>query len=306
VKRLTVGGKLIVLDLDFIIPLNAAPSQSSNLAPISKLTLSIAPADDEPIASLGPAAALVLNKNIDDQDGDMFITNLSNLAKWDGCSESSTASQGEAGGINCFAVLKGVEDALLLIHTKELQNAPSESDIISKGWGKPVRNTRNLVGLSILFQRELGAGKEWWLLLGVEPRRTNYVHPTLQTSYLLPENPFFGNLFDDMEPTTTNTFQGDFLNNETINWIEASLDGDAMQPLENPTCSFIIDLDPPVIMSVEGAKKICEIVGYVGWTDVVNTVLFTLEENANGTSLEEKLVHSSLGSEMRLTLQVWR
>ena len=53
--------------------------------------------------------------------------------------------------------------------------------------------------------------------------------------------------------------------------------------------SFVLDLLPPVVMSVEAAKKICEIVGYGGWSDVLTGDVkeeWVLED----TMLEEILV----------------
>src|SRR5208282_3963146 len=138
-RRLTFGGKLVVLDIDFAIP-----QDSSIIAPISNITLSIAPADDESISSLGPAAAQVLTSNFQNQDGESFVRNLTNIARWDGCSDPPNE------GLNCFAVLKGVEDALELIYSQELK-AATEEQVCLKGWGKPERNQRNLVGLTISY-----------------------------------------------------------------------------------------------------------------------------------------------------------
>lgn len=264
-RRLTIGGKLVVLDIDFVIP-----QDSSLIAPISKITLSIAPADDESISSLGPAAAKVLTSNFQNQDGESFVRNLTNIARWDGCSDPPNE------GLNCFAVLKGVEDALELIYSQEL-TAATEEQVRLKGWGKPERNQRNLVGLSISYSDGLA------VLIGVEARRAHFVHPPLQSVYLS-DNPFFEDNSMGMFPVgPTNEFVG----GQVPNWVEQNFDGDMM--IHGPSCSFVMDLSEAVIMSVDAAKKVCEIVGYGGWSDVLNGVIKE-EWMVEDTMLEELLV----------------
>src|SRR5271170_6023958 len=91
------------------------------------------------------------------------------------------------------------------------------------------------------------------------------MHPILQSVYL-GETPFIN---DDMEmfpmgPTSA------YLN-ESPNWIEqAPLGG---QLIHGPTCSFAMDLTPSVVVSVEVAKRICQIVGYGGWGGALSEIL---------------------------------
>ena len=265
-RHLTFGGKLVVIDIDFSIP-----SDPSIIAPISKITLSIAPADDDSISALGPAAAHVLTTNFHDQDGEAFVRNLTNIARWEGCSDPPNE------GLNSFAVLKGVEDALGLIYSQELRST-TEEQVRLKGWGKPERNQRNLVGLSISFTQRLA------VLVGVEARRPHFVHSPLQSTYLA-ENPF---VVDDIGmfpggdgPTSA------FLGEQIPNWVEQTLDRDMM--IHGANCSLVMDLSEPIVMSVEAAKKVCEIVGYGGWNDVLNGVIKD-EWIVDDTMLEELLV----------------
>ena len=238
-RRFTFGGKLLVVDIDF--------TTLNDVSSISKITLSI-PADDESISSLGPAAASVLGTNFQMQDGENFVKNLTNLARWDGCSEPPTNE-----GLNCFAVLKGLEDALQLIYSQELESSTSEEQVLSKGSGKPERNIRNLIGLTITYLPGC------YVLVGVEARRSQYVHPPLQNIYLSPEDPFITGMLNT---------------NEIIpNWIEQDLNEGDINLIHGPRCSFVLDLEPSLIMSVDAAKKICEIIGYGGWNDVLNGVV---------------------------------
>lgn len=265
-RRLTIGGKIVVLDIDFAIP-----TDSAVIASISKITLSIAPADDESISSLGPAAAEVLTTNFQTEDGPTFIRNLTNIAKWDGCSYPPNE------GLNCFAVLKGVEDALELIYGEERKVA-TESQVLLHGWGKPSRNQYNLVGLSITYTSDVNS-----VLIGVEPRRPQYMHPPLQTAYLPSENPFTNN--DEMFPPPGPTSA--FLN-EALNWLEPNLDGE-MSILNGVNCSFAMDLNQPIVMSVEAARRICQIIGYGGWENLTtagNEDVGTVKD----TTLEDLLV----------------
>ena len=254
-----------MLDLDFSIPQDA-----SITAPISKITLSIAPADDESISSLGPAAAQVLSTNFQNQDGESFVRNLTNMARWEGCSDPPNE------GLNCFAVLKGVEDALELIYSQELKAATAEQ-VLSKGWGKPERNQRNLVGLSISYSEGLA------VLVGVEARRAHFVHPHLQSVYLS-QNPF---IEDDNMGMFTVGPTSEFLGGQIPNWVEQTFEGDMM--IHEPRCSFVMDLSEVVIMSVDAAKNVCEIVGYGGWSDVLNGVVKE-EWMVEDTMLEDLLV----------------
>jgi Mediator of RNA polymerase II transcription subunit 1 len=265
-RRLTFGGKLVVLDIDFTLTLEKA-----SIAPISKITVSIPPADNEAISSLGPAAAEVLIHNFQSQDGDNFVRNLTNLAKWDGCSEPPNE------GLNCFAVLKGVEDALELIYGEERKSG-TEKQVLSKGWGKPTRNQGNLVGLSIQYWNDA------LILLGAETRRRHYMHPRLQTTYLSAEEPFTN---DEMEMFPTGLGSG-FLK-QSPNWVELNIEGD-LNLIHGALCSFVMDLSPDVVVSVEAAMKICEIVGYVGWTDTLDDVLKD-EWILKDTVLEDLLVY---------------
>ena len=264
-RRLTFGGKLVVLDIDFSIPQDA-----SIIAPISQITLSIAPADDESISSLGPAAAQVLSTNFQNQDGESFVRNLTNMARWEGCSDPPNE------GLNCFAVLKGVEDALELIYSQELKAATAEQ-VLSKGWGKPERNQRNLVGLSISYSEGLA------VLVGVEARRAHFVHPHLQSVYLS-QNPF---IEDDNMGMFTVGPTSEFLGGQIPNWVEQTFEGDMM--IHEPRCSFVMDLSEVVIMSVDAAKNVCEIVRYGGWSDVLNGVVKE-EWMVEDTMLEDLLV----------------
>jgi hypothetical protein len=251
-RHFTFGGKLVVVDIDFIVPVD-----SSTTAPISKLSMSIAPADDESISALGPAAAEVLTANFQAQDGEAFVRNLTNIARWDGCSDPPNQ------GLNYFAVLKGVQDALELIYAQELKSA-TEDQVILKGWGKPEQNRRNLVGLSILYSRE--SSTEYSVLVGVEAKRSQFVHPPLQTVYLPLDNPF---MMDEMGMFPIVPTSGFLV--EMPNWVE-NLEGD-MNLIQGPGCSFVLDLSPTVVMAVEVAKRVCEIVGYGMWNPVLSGVV---------------------------------
>jgi len=248
-RRLTFGGKLVVIDIDFTI------TNTILIPPITKITLSIAPSDDESISSLGPAAAQVLITNFDNQDGETFVRNLSNIARWDGCSDPPNE------GLNSFAVLKGAGDALELIFGEE-HKAAGETEVVSTGWGKPERNVRDLVGLSITYARTRGTS--YYANVGLESRRATYVHPILQTNYLRPEDPFIVDDINMFPPTSA------FLGNMTPNWVEEEYTGDML--IHGASCSFVMDLEPGVVISVEGAKKVCEIIGYGGWSDVLQGV----------------------------------
>jgi len=264
-RRLTLGGKLVVIDIDFTIS-----ADTTAIAPISSISLSIAPAEDESISSLGPAAAHVLLNNFHTQDADTFVRNLSNLAKWDGCSDPPNE------GLNCFAVLKGVEDALELIYAQELK-AATEDQVLLKGWGKPARNQYNLVGLSITYS------PDYSVLIGVEPRRPQYMHPPLLTTYIPSERPFV--IDEGMFPEIDHGSQ--FLT-EMPNWLEQNLDG-SVNLLNGANCSFVLDLNPPIVMSVDSAKSICDHIGYGGWNDVLTGVI-PMSVNERETTLEELLV----------------
>jgi hypothetical protein len=248
-RRLTFGGKLVVIDIDFTI------TNTILIPPITKITLSIAPSDDESISSLGPAAAQVLITNFDNQDGETFVRNISNIARWDGCSDPPNE------GLNSFAVLKGAGDALDLIFGEE-RKAAGETEVVSSGWGKPERNVRDLVGLSITYARTRGSS--YYANVGLESRRATYVHPILQTNYLRSEDPFIVDDINMFPPTST------FLGNMTPNWVEEEYTGDML--IHGASCSFVVDLEPGVVISVEGAKKVCEIIGYGGWSDVLQGV----------------------------------
>jgi Mediator of RNA polymerase II transcription subunit 1 len=199
------------------------------------------------------------------QDGESFVRNLTNLARWDGCSDPPNE------GLNCFAVLKGVEDALQLIYSQELKGA-TEEQVLLKGWGKPERNQRNLIGLTITYLTGC------YVLVGVEARRSHYVHPPLQNVYLS-EDPFVMEMFPTNE-----------ILKEIPNWMEQNLEGD-IDLIHGPGCSFVLDLEPIVVMSVDAAKKICEIVGYGGWSDVLNGVVKE-EWISEDIMLEDLLVHT--------------
>jgi hypothetical protein len=272
-KRMTLGGKLVVVDIDFAIS-----SESAALAPISKISVGIAPADDESIASLGPAAAEVLTMNINEQDGESFYKNLKNLAIWDGCSEPPNE------GLNCFASLKSVEDALELIHAEERKNG-TEEQVLLRGWGKPERNIRNLIGLHITYFRDETG--DYTGFMSVETRRRHYVHPPLQATYLPSEVPFVSE--DAMEMFPMPGSKSQFLQ-EIPNWFEQPLNQD-MNLLPGPNASFIFELTPPVIVSVESAQKICEVVGLGGWSDVLS-IIPKEEWSIEDTTLEDLLVHS--------------
>lgn len=206
------------------------------------------------------------------QDGETFVRNLTNLAKWDGCSEPPNE------GLNCFAVLKGVEDALQLIHSQELTSA-TEQQVMMRGWGKPERNIRNLVGLTITYLQGC------YVLVGVEARRTHFVHPPLQNVYLSTE--------EGTDPFIMGMFPANEILKDIPNWVELNNAGDDMNNLiHGPSCSFVLDLDPSVVMSVDACKKICEIIGYGGWSDVLNGVVKE-EWISEDVMLENLLVSST-------------
>ena len=257
---------MVVVDIDFF----TFPDKSIS-STITKITVSIPPADDASISSLGPAAAEVLTNNFHHQDGDAFFKNLTNLARWDSCSETT----GE--GLNCFAILKSVEDALRLIFSEERKTA-TESQVISKGWGRPVRNFRNLVGLHIQYSPQVS------LLIGTESRRPHYMHAPLQTIYLSPEVPFIN---DDLDMFALGTASE--LLTGSPNWIEQNLEGD-LNVIHNAMCSFVMELSEGLVMSVEAAKKICEIIGYGMWTEIYSQSAVRDEWTPKDTMLEELLV----------------
>ena len=253
-----------------------APSTSP--ASIKNISLSIAPADDERISSLGPPAAQILLSNIESGDGEQFVRNITNLARWDGCS-SPTPNE----GLNSFAVLRGVEDALNLIYQQERSWA-DEREVRCRGWGKPIWNSNSLIGMSVFY-----GDVEEFVLLGVEARRGRYVHPPLQTTYLAADDTF-GPATADAEEDV-GMFGEDVagegskvLGGMIPNWLVMEGDMNLM-----PTCSFVMDLEPGVVMSVEGAKRVCEIVGYGGWNDVMNGVVKE-EWVEQDTMLEDLLV----------------
>lgn len=156
-------------------------------------------------------------------------------------------------------------DALELIFAEERKTA-DETQVVSRGWGKPERNALGLVGLSLCYARtrERGKGKSWYANVGLESRRATYVHPILQTDYLRAEDPFMVDQIDMFPPTSV------FLGNRAPNWVEVEYTGDML--IHGASCSFVMDLEPAVVMSVEAAKKVCEIIGYGGWGDVLQGV----------------------------------
>ena len=77
---------------------------------------------------------------------------------------------------------------------------------------------------------------------------------------------------------------------EIPNWFEQPLNQD-MNLLPGPNASFIFELTPPVIVSVESAQKICEVVGLGGWSDVLS-IIPKEEWSIEDTTLEDLLVHS--------------
>jgi len=268
---MTLGGKLVVVDIDFVIP-----SETGAVAPISKISVGIAPSDDESIASLGPAAAEVLTTNINEGDGESFYKNIKNLAIWDSCSEPPNQ------GLNCFASLKSVEDALELIHGQERKNATDE-EVIMNGWGRPQRNIRNVIGLQIAYFRD-DTG-DYTGLVSVETRRRHFVHPPLQATYLQPDDPFITE--EDLEMFPIPGSKSPFLS-ETPNWLEQNPNQD-MNLIPGPNASFILELTPSVIVSVEAAQKICGVVGLGGWNDMLSLIPKD-EWVAEDTTLEELLV----------------
>jgi Mediator of RNA polymerase II transcription subunit 1 len=271
-RRLTVGGKLVLLDIDFTVPPDPA-----TVAQIAKISLSIAPADDESISSFRPAAAEVLTTNYIEQDGSSFVQNLRNLANWDTCSEPPNE------GLNCFITIKGLETALEVIHLQELKVA-SEYQVLSKGWGKPTSNYRNLIGVSIIYFRSTLS--EYLGHISVESRRRHYVHPPLQAHYLSPSSPF---ILEDLEMFPLSSLNSEFLT-ETPNWLENA----QMSLLPGPNASFVLHLTPGVLMSVEGAQKVCEVVGLGGWSDVLS-IMAKEEWIIEGNTFERRLVCGMLG-----------
>ena len=159
-------------------------------------------------------------------------------------------------------MLKGLADALDLIYTEE-RKAVGELDVVLRGWGKPERNGRGLVGLSIQYARM--AKMDYYANVGLESRRATYVHPILQSNYLHVEDPFIVDDINMFPPTSS------FLGNRTPNWVEGQYTGDML--IHGASCSFVMDLEPAVVMSVEAAKKVCEIIGYGGWSDVLQGVV---------------------------------
>ena len=284
--RFTFGGKLIVIDIDFQLPASSTPTfttPSTSPASITNITLSIAPADDERISSLGPPAAQILLSNIERGDGEQFVRNITNLARWDGCSDPTPNE-----GLNSFAVLRGVEDALNLIYQQE-RSWMDEREVRCRGWGEPVWNANSLIGMSVFY----GEGEQF-VLLGVEARRARYVHPPLQTIYLAVEDTFVpvaeeedvGMFGEDVAGEGSKVLGG-----MMPNWLVMEGDMNLM-----PTCSFVMDLEPAVVMSVEGAKRVCEIVGYGGWNDVMNGHVKE-EWVEQDTMLEDLLVKPPISSE---------
>src|SRR5205814_835098 len=79
-----------------------------------------------------------------------------------------------------------------------------------------------------------------------------------------------------------------FLGEQIPNWVEQTLGSDMM--IHGASCSFVMDLSEPIVMSVEAAKKVCEIVGYGGWNDVLSAVVKD-EWIVDDIMLEELLVH---------------
>lgn len=75
---------------------------------------------------------------------------------------------------------------------------------------------------------------------------------------------------------------------EMPNWLEQNLDG-SVNLLNGANCSFVLDLEPPIVMSVESAKAICDHIGYGGWNDVLTGVI-PMSVNEKETTLEELLV----------------
>jgi Mediator of RNA polymerase II transcription subunit 1 len=276
--RFTIGGKLIVIDIDFQPPpLTTIPStHPPPPATITNISLSIAPADDDRISSLGPPAAQILLRNIHSGNGAQFVRNITNLARWDGCSDTE--------GLNAFAVLRAVEDALQTIHHGE-NRAAHERTVQERGWGRPVRNANEVIGLSIFY-----GGKEENVGVGVEVRRARYVHAPLQTVYL-PAEEEGAFVAEDVFGETDGEV---LLDGRVLNWIVMEPNMDIL-----PTCSFVMDLDPAVVMSVHGAKRVCEIIGYGGWNDVMEGV--KEEWTETDTMLEDLLVRSPTSAWVLIT-----
>lgn len=160
-------------------------------------------------------------------------------------------------------MLKGVGDALELIFAEE-RKVVEETQVVSRGWGKPERNARGLVGLSLLYAQTSRARTSYYANVGLESRRATYVHPILQTNYLRAEDPFMVDEMNMFPPTSS------YLGDRTPNWVEEEYTGDML--IHGASCSFVMDLEPGVVMSVEAAKKVCEIIGYGGWGDVLQGV----------------------------------
>jgi len=160
-----------------------------------------------------------------------------------------------------LAALRGVEDSLELIYPQERKVA-TESQVILKGWGKPGRNQRNLVGLSITYYRS--CREEYSALIGVETRRPHYVHAPLQTNYIPSDEPF-----TQQDAMFSLGPESAFLS-DVPNWLEPM--ETEIDLLNGPSCSFVMELRPAVVVSVDAAKKICEIIGYGGWGDVLTGV----------------------------------
>lgn len=167
-------------------------------------------------------------------------------------------------------MLRGVKDALHAIYREEGRVAGPEQ-VRVRGWGKPVRNANEVIGMSVFY----GESEEV-VLIGVEARRARYVHAPLQTEYLSAD--------EDAFAEGDGFVGGEVLGGRLPNWIVMEANMELL-----PTCSFVMDLDPPVVMSVHGAKRVCEIVGYGGWNDVMEGVVKE-EWVESDTTLEDLLV----------------
>jgi hypothetical protein len=73
-----------------------------------------------------PAAQLLLLHNIHSGNGVQFVRNITDLAQWDGSSDTE--------GLNTFAVLCAVEDALQTIYREESRSVDKHA-ARTRGWG---------------------------------------------------------------------------------------------------------------------------------------------------------------------------
>ncbi|KAK9456319.1 mediator of RNA polymerase II transcription subunit 1-domain-containing protein [Dipodascopsis uninucleata] len=208
-KRISLGGRIILIDIDLMLPSNK----------VSKATLSLASAiNDDIIAEQNARADAVLLANLQEPTLDKFADNLERVARLDKLSTKD---------IDNFQVVHGLyKNALSRI--EKLERETLHMDPENDGYGIPKLNDEHALGLSIWYWRDHHRVSE---LDGKRYRIILEVH----------ESDHAGGNWGVMQ---NNDWLGDLssaTSSDEHNWLSPDY-----SELEDQACAFVLRLDPPV------------------------------------------------------------